>query len=507
FYVVIDCGSTGNRVYVYRASVNHEKGDDLPISLKSLPESFERRSSGRAYNRKETEPGLDKLVNDVARLKKALKPLIKWAEKQIPARSHENTSLFLYATAGVRRLPRSDSDWLLRNSLSILKSSRFSCKPEWIKIITGMEEAYYGWIALNYHAGVLGSVPKRETFGALDLGGSSLQVTFEGNADTETSLNLSIGAVKHQVSAYSLAGYGLNDAFDKSVARVFFRTLPDAGNADPSKGTVEVKHPCLHSGYEAKYSCALCGSVPQKNETGRGNERASVRLVGSPNWDKCVELAELAVNMSEWSDRGGPAVDCKSHPCALDGHLPRPAGRFYVMSGFYVVYRFFNLTGDASLNAVLEKGREFCGKPWDAARSSVAPQPLIEQYCFRAPYAVLLLREGLQISDSQISVGSGSITWTLGVALFEAGKAFPYGRSADVYRTLRASVDARTVLIIFFASLFILLAAVSCSSGGGGWRLTKKAYLPFFKRGSAASSSSSVLNIPASLRLQWWSPI
>lgn len=226
FYVLLDCGSTGTRVYVYQASSNYDKDNQLPISLKSLPEDFQRKSSsqsGRAYNRMETEPGFDKLVHNMSGLQKAIKPLIEWAEKEIPINSHSTTSLFLYATAGVRRLPRSDSEWLLDNAWLILKSSPFLCKKEWVKIITGVEEAYYGWIALNYHTKVLGSVPEKETYGALDLGGSSLQVTFEGKEgdDDETSLKLGIGPINHHLSAYSFAGYGLNDAFDKILSKGF----------------------------------------------------------------------------------------------------------------------------------------------------------------------------------------------------------------------------------------------------------------------------------------------
>lgn len=249
FYVVLDCGSTGTRVYVYQASVNRKKDDNLPILLKSLPESFHRKSgsqTGRAYNRMETEPGFDKLVHNISGLKKAIKPLIRWAEKQIPEKSHKSTSLYLYATAGVQRLPSSDSDWLLSNAWSILKSSPFLCKKEWVKTITGMEEAYFGWIALNYHTDILGSVPKKETYGALDLGGSSLQVTFEGKqgGHEETSLKLSIGPVNHHLSAYSLAGYGLNDAFDRSVVHLL-RNLPQMSSADLVTGMLKLSiHVC-----------------------------------------------------------------------------------------------------------------------------------------------------------------------------------------------------------------------------------------------------------------------
>ncbi|EYU20055.1 hypothetical protein ABFS82_06G063300 [Erythranthe guttata] len=504
YYVVLDCGSTGTRVYVYEASINHKRDDNLPVLLKSLPESLQSVShSGRAYKRMETEPGLGKLVNNVSGLSEAIKPLIQWAENQIPKKFHKTTSLFLCATAGVRRLPSSDSEWLLDNAYSILKNSRFLCKKEWVKVITGMEEAYYGWIALNYHTGVLGAIPKKETYGALDLGGSSLQVTFEGKQDKydETSLNLSIGSVNHHLSAYSLSGFGLNDAFDKSVAYII-KGLKKITDSDLASGKVEIKHPCLQSGYKELYICSHCSS-----ELGKGEKSgAPVQLVGAPNWEECRALAKVAVNLSEWNNHSRGS-DCEVNPCALAENLPRPMGHFYAMSGFYVVYRFFNLTSDSTLDDVLEKGREFCDKNWDVARESVVPQPFIEQYCFRAPYVVLLLREGLHITDGQVIVGSGSITWTLGVALFEAGKAFAYSAELRSYYIFRVKINPFVLFAVLFASLFILLCALSCA--GKWWvpKFLRRQYLPLYRHNNNSVKSGSVLNIPSPFRFRWSRPI
>ncbi|KAE9451509.1 hypothetical protein C3L33_16580, partial [Rhododendron williamsianum] len=513
FYVVLDCGSTGTRVYVYRATINHKKDGNLPILLTSLPEGFQRKKSshsGRAYNRMETEPGFDKLVHNVSGLKGAIKPLIQWAEKQIPKHAHKTTSLFLYATAGVRRLPSSESQWLLKNAWSILRNSPFFCQREWIKIISGMEEAYYGWIALNYHTGVLGSIPKKATFGALDLGGSSLQVTFESEEKVhrETSLKMSIGPVNHQLSAYSLSGYGLNDAFDKSVVHLLKR-LPSVSKADLATGNVEIKHPCLQSGYKEQYFCTECSSIYQGGESplsgGKGLVKGGkpgtlIQLIGAPKWEECRTLAKIAVNLSEWSNLN-PGIDCDLQPCALSNNLPRPYGQFYAMSGFFVVYRFFNLSSDATLDDVLEKGQEFCEKTWETAKNSVVPQPFIEQYCFRAPYTVLLLREGLHITDNQIIIDSGSITWTLGVALLEAGKEFSTRAEVRSYEILQMRIKPVVLFAILFASLFALICALLCV---GNWmpRFFRTPYLPLSRRNSA--SSASVLNIPAPFRIRRW---
>ncbi|XP_047978523.1 probable apyrase 7 isoform X2 [Salvia hispanica] len=498
FYVVVDCGSTGTRVFVYQASISHEKDNNLPISLKSLPEDSSANSvarSGRAYNRMETEPGFDKLVHNISGLQKAIKPLIEWAENQIPKNSHRSTSLFLHATAGVRRLPSSDSEWLLENAWLILKRSPFLCKKEWVKTITGVEEAYYGWIALNYHTKVLGSVPKKETYGALDLGGSSLQVTFEGKQGDldETSLKLGIGPVNHHLSAYSLAGYGLNDAFDKSVGHLL-KGLPHISNANLTSGKVEINHPCLQYGYKEQYMCRHCSLLEG------GNSGVPVQLVGVPNWAKCSLLAKAAVNRSEWSN-SSIGIDCGLHPCALAENIPRPRGQFYAMSGFYVVYRFFNLTPEATLDDVLEKGRRYCDKSWLDAKKSVVPQPFIEQYCFRAPYVVLLLREGLHIPDSHVTVGSGSITWTLGVALFEAGKAFPFSGKSRGYDIFQVRINPLFVLAFSLAVLFFLVCFSSCV--GKSSIYLRRRYLPLFNHTNM--SSASVLNIPSPFQFKHWS--
>lgn len=514
FYVVLDCGSTGTRVYVYQASINNKRDSSFPIVMKSLREGISQKSSGRAYDRMETEPGLDKLVHNKSGLKGAIKPLIRWAAKQIPEHAHSSTSLFLYATAGVRRLPTADSTWLLENAWSILKDSPFLCKKEWVKIISGTEEAYYGWTALNYQTEKLGAKRKKETFGALDLGGSSLQVTFENeeNAHNETNLNLRIGDVNHHLSAYSLSGYGLNDAFGRSVVHLLKGLLEKISDAELVSGNVEIKHPCLQSGYKEKYTCLHCSSIERENGSpivggkvlgAGGKSGVVVKLIGAPDWQKCSALAKVAVNSSEWSHLS-PGIDCDLQPCALPDSYPRPYGRFYAVSGFFVVYRFFNLTADAALDDVLERGREFCEKTWEIAKNSVSPQPFIEQYCFRAPYIVSLLREGLHITDNQIIIGSGSITWTLGVALLEAGKLLSSTPVLPGFDILQTKMNPIILIAILLVSLFLLLCALSCV---GNWmpRFFRRSYLPLFRHKSA--STTSVLNIPSPFRFQRWSPI
>lgn len=60
----------------------------------------------------------------------------------------------------------------------ILSLSPFLFEPEWARVISGQDEAVYGWIALNYLTGKLSQGQEAATLGSLDMGGSSLEVTF-----------------------------------------------------------------------------------------------------------------------------------------------------------------------------------------------------------------------------------------------------------------------------------------------------------------------------------------
>ncbi|XP_078445389.1 GDA1/CD39 nucleoside phosphatase family protein [Wolffia australiana] len=494
YYVVLDCGSTGTRAFVYESSINSRTDiHHLPITLKSLPELVNKQKSmtktGRAYQRMETEPGFDKLVRNESGLRAAIDPLLRWAEKQIPKNAYKSTSVFVYATAGVRRLPSSDSEWLLETVWRIVKGYSFLCQREWIQTISGMEEAFYGWIALNYKLGTLGSSPLNPTVGSLDLGGSSLQVTFQTGKviPGKTNLNLSIGDVRHHLSAYSLSGYGLNDAFDKSVVHLL---RMNSQKERIKGGKIELSHPCLQEGYKETYVCRQCEE----------SSPVPVFLTGKPKWEECRTLAKATVNQSEWS-KLTPVKDCESQPCALPDSLPLPMGKFHAMSGFYVVYNFFGLRSDASFGKLLEKGKSFCEKKWEVAKNSVAPQPFIDQYCFRAPYVVSLLRDGLQIDDNRISIGSGSITWTLGVALLGASKVHHvYGYGLPDYQAL----SGPALYIFLFLSLILLFFAVSyvvnCMP-----RFFQRSYLPLFRQGSGGSGL--ILNFPYPFARQRWNPI
>lgn len=515
FTIILDCGSTGTRVHVYEWSHDNRKvQENFPIVVHSISgESAEiyGHENVLAYLRVQTEPGLDKFLHNESGLRASIEPLLNWAEQHIPSDAHRKTPVFLLATAGLRKLPSSDAKWILDKAWAILVSYPFICQRSRVRVISGVEEAYYGWVALNYNMDKIDNTHGHKTFGALDLGGSSLEVTFEPGEETkgEYAVKLNIGSVEHQLYAYSLPAYGLNDAFEKSVI-MLHKKLSERSNEElhfsNNQMNLQIKHPCLQAGYRQSYHCSKCypnqAGSPQNGRriTRKEISGTEIELVGDPDWAECQALAKSTVNASLWS-HSSVATNCEQYPCALKKHHPQPHGSFYALSGFFFVYKFYNLSSAATYHEILEKGQHFCSKTWKNAQKSVAPQPFLEEYCFRAAYVVALLIDGLHLKDEQITVGSGSITWTLGVALLEAANSLSTNERLgsqhwpipDTINIGNLHLDAVTCTIFLFILLMLCIFIVSCIHRfiTQSW---PKRHLPLFEPYSA--NIGSAIKVP-----------
>ena len=58
---------------------------------------------------------------------RALAPLLEWAEAVVPPAQRGRTPLFLFGTAGLRRLPAERQAAVLAHARSALRASQFRC--------------------------------------------------------------------------------------------------------------------------------------------------------------------------------------------------------------------------------------------------------------------------------------------------------------------------------------------------------------------------------------------
>ncbi|TKY55230.1 apyrase 7 [Spatholobus suberectus] len=496
YTVVVDCGSTGTRVNVYEwmVGVGGINKGNLPVLLHSYPDNATRSSSlwksSCQYHCMQTEPGLHNFVNDSLGVRQALEPLIVWAERLVPRKMHGDTPVFVLATAGLRRLPGEDANRVLGDVEAVVKDHSLMFSKSWIRVLSGREEAYYGWVALNYRMGTFdNNYPGSPTLGLVDLGGSSLQIVVEvdGAGDDVHVTRSKLSSVEHWIMAYSLPAFGLNEAFDRTVLM-----LRNNQSEERTASISELRHPCLVSTFVQNYTCHSCSglaSIYQKNHSQhQESELYSLRLTGQPDWEQCKELAiAAAMNLSD-SIVSHLTVSKNCHASSFSGtgilNLSAVAHpiKFHALSGFFFVYNKLNLSPRTNLTMVWESGKQICSNLWFSL-SSISDDPnYAGQFCFRVAYMASLIEYGLCLGDVEMVFGPGDISWTLGAAMIE-GKFLwlnSTSRKAHVIISTLKNVKVVSSPTFLFAVLLLLLLIVYCS----------QIKLPMPSRRASASSSS-----------------
>ncbi|CAD7695295.1 unnamed protein product [Ostreobium quekettii] len=425
YVLVVDAGSTGTRMYVYKWTTS-PSGPNLPsieqIPPSAAPDKIPFRAGKRAYKRVETLPGMDHYVGDFDGLRQhALAPLLSWAEAVVPSAQRSSSPLFLFGTAGSRGLSMEGRLELLREVQAILGSSAFWFKPEWVKIISGSEEGTYGWVALNYlnhylrpplrpapqaaPSSALSHPEPLPTLAALDLGGSSLEVTFEvpssaGPEGVVPPMVLAGNSYFLKTEVYH--HYGLNDAFDASVTWLLRRSHHREELKAKKKFVPQVRHPCMQRNSIHTY--------PRSNPKESDLVPENVVLWGFPDWEECKHVVQEMFN---------PADGCSGEECTKRGtnHL---AGHVAALNGFHVVWKFYNLTATDSFLELEKAGQSFCARPWQEVEQDLGDVVELSRYCFRASYLLVLLRDILGIQPGQMRVESDEVAWPLGAALVHA---------------------------------------------------------------------------------------
>eukprot|EP00891_Asterochloris_glomerata_P009175 jgi/Astpho2/9175/fgenesh1_pm.00137_%23_2_t len=198
YAVVMDAGSTGSRVHVYKFLEN-----DGVLELQS--DTFEQ-----------LKPGLSSYPDDPQKAAESLQPLLDKALATVPASLQATTPIMLGATAGLRLLPEGKADKILDAVRKWLGQFAFNLdKKSGVTILDGSAEGAFAWLTLNYLLGHLGK-PESQTMAAIDLGGGSVQEAFalsdaqaKAAPDPLYVTSLSGGGRSYHVYVHSYLGYGL----------------------------------------------------------------------------------------------------------------------------------------------------------------------------------------------------------------------------------------------------------------------------------------------------------
>lgn len=161
--VVIDAGSTGSRVLAFTFK------EDKQNRMVLVDELW-----------KQVKPGLSSFALEPFKAGESVLELVDAAKQRIPEKYWSFTPITLKATAGLRLLPKDQSEAIINEVTAVLQKSGFKPDPNHlIEVMNPMEEGLFAWFTVNYLLGAF--EPSKQVWTSavtLDLGGGSTQITF-----------------------------------------------------------------------------------------------------------------------------------------------------------------------------------------------------------------------------------------------------------------------------------------------------------------------------------------
>ncbi|XP_043453035.1 ectonucleoside triphosphate diphosphohydrolase 1 isoform X3 [Prionailurus viverrinus] len=218
--IVLDAGSSHTSLYIYKWPA--EKENDTGV----VHQIEECKLKG---------PGISRYAQRLNEIDAYLTECMERASQVIPKSQHQGTPVYLGATAGMRLL-RMENEKLADKVLSVVTKSlnNYHFDFHGARIITGQEEGAYGWITINYLLGKftqklswLNLKPNggnsQGTYGALDLGGASTQITFvpqnERIESPSNALHFRLYGKDYSVYTHSFLCYGKDQALRQKLAK------------------------------------------------------------------------------------------------------------------------------------------------------------------------------------------------------------------------------------------------------------------------------------------------
>ncbi|TAQ85438.1 hypothetical protein B7494_g6224 [Chlorociboria aeruginascens] len=416
--VILDAGSSGTRVYIYRWLNSARALHDADASmLHSLPKPVTKKKWTMKIN-----PGVSTFgdhPNDVG--PEHIQQLLNHALSIVPADQVTDTPIFLMATAGVRLLEPVQQKALLSEICSYTQQHSSFLLPDCdlhIQVIPGETEGLYGWIAANYLLGGFDSPEQHvhgdghHTYGFLDMGGASAQIAFAPNStEVEKHANdlkllrmrtLNGDPSEYKVFTTTWLGFGVNKARDRYVEALM--------EASFTKDAKELLDPCLPSGLKT----TLEGKVVA-DATDIGSNPV---LMGTGLFDECLRQTYPLL------DKDAP---CADFPCLLHGqHVPAidfNVNHFVGVSEYWhTTHEVFGLSHKDKaydFTSYQRLVKDFCSEEWDDIEAGVKSgkwgekvnAKTAQEVCFKASWLINVLHDGIGVPrvgvEKSISPGVG----------------------------------------------------------------------------------------------------
>lgn len=439
--IVIDSGSSGSRIVVYRWPQSSSNENDESI-LKSPPRIVLKKDWTFKIL-----PGILHFRDNAKKLWPLhFVDLIQFAENIVPPSQHSETPVFVLATAGMRLLSTADQKRILKETCkSIRQNSRFhlpDCKKH-VQVIDGATEGIYGWLSANYLLGQFNNYDstskEHESIGFMDMGGALTQIAFVPSlqADREEHhddlsrvilRNVNGDLQDWRVFVETWLGFGANEA-----RRRFLNSLVDVMTVGRTK---VVSDPCMPRGAKSHH---LYRGVKYK-------------VLGTGRYETCLKTIYPLLLKN---------LPCDSSPCLFNGvHGPRldfKKDKFVGISEYwYTANDVFQSGGEYDYHGFNLRVKDYCESDWSTILqnakqgkySGLDPEKFLKNACFKASWVLNILHEGFELPrlgidvpetsepissvetahvpfKSASSINGEELSWTLGKMLMFASSQIP----------------------------------------------------------------------------------
>ncbi|RMZ74739.1 hypothetical protein DV737_g5787, partial [Chaetothyriales sp. CBS 132003] len=430
YAIMIDAGSTGSRIHVYRFN-----------NCGPTPEL--ENEEFKMTEKKPGGSGLSSYGADAEGAAKSLDALLKVAVDTVPDEYKSCTPIAVKATAGLRLL----GDDLSKN---ILEAVRTRLETEYpfpvvsqekggVEIMKGEDEGVFAWITTNYLLGKIGGPDHTPTAAIFDLGGGSTQIVFqptfpapehggvpEKMQDGQHKYTLRFGGRDFDLYQHSHLGYGL-----MSARKALHAHLVEKIHADkPEAGwiTDPLPNPCITPGETKKVNVTFPSSHELAGEyevTMKGPEDAIPA--------QCRALTEEIL----FKDKA-----CDLAPCSFNGvHQPSLEKTFsredvYIFSYFYDRTHDLGMPDSFTIRELYDLTANVCGgeEHWasfagiEGALADLRDRP---EWCLDLNFITALLHTGYEMPmhrEVKIAkkIKGNELGWCLGASLplLEAGSGW-----------------------------------------------------------------------------------
>ncbi|KAL8712150.1 MAG: hypothetical protein Q9220_003584 [cf. Caloplaca sp. 1 TL-2023] len=426
YAIMIDAGSTGSRIHVYRFN-----------NCGTTPE-LEHEEFKMTEKRPEGS-GLSSYKEDAEGAAKSLDILMDVAVATVPDNLKSCSPVAVKATAGLRKL----GDELSKKILAAVRT-RLETKYPFpvvsdelggVQVMDGKDEGVYAWITTNYLLGKIGGPDKSPTAAVFDLGGGSTQIVFEPTfkspskgipevlAEGDHKYKLKFGGRDFNLYQHSHLGYGLMEArkaIHKAVIIAKRDASKDKDNNNNNWINEPISNPCITPGMKRAVNVTLDD----------GTDFTNLNMVGPSSSDggstaaQCRGLAEKILQKD---------AECKLAPCSFRGVFQPSLEKTFAQEDVYIFSYFYDRTQPLgmpesfSLRELRDTTAKVCeGEPgWgvfegiQGAREELRGRP---EYCLDLSFMMALLHTGYEMPigrEVKIAkkIAGNELGWCLGASL------------------------------------------------------------------------------------------